>query len=252
MCPGLRPPRRVEDLRHMVATTEAQLLQRRLHRQRPRPRQPGADHLQRRRLSLPRLFVRVGDGSTGMLPLGDHGPEVVGGVHSGERGVGDWPAEEAAQRRPPFGRIIDQQPVRRNRAADLVVVPAVAVEHVGLVAEPRVGSPAHCVDHAQAAPRLVEACGPARKDRVLGRGEPALLVALAEHHLGVGIVGRQLAVEVAGRRVSGRSPVREDAVPVHGPAARGGLPQRPVLRVLQRLAHVVAGPQAQLFERQFQ
>ncbi len=115
----------------------------------------------------------------------------------------------------------------------------------------RVRAPAHGLHHAPAAPRVVEPYHRRVEHRVLGRGEPLVGVANRQDHLGVRKGLGELPIEAARRRVGGGAPAGEKLAPVHRLAASRPLPHRPVLRMLERLAHVIAGAEAQLLQRQF-
>ena len=81
---------------------------------------------------------------------------------------------------------------------------------------------------------------------------PASGIADAQDHPGVGMALHQLLVERAGRPVHGRLIFPEDPFPVRRLPSPGGDPEPRVLGVREDLGHVVAGIEAELFERDLQ
>jgi hypothetical protein len=78
------------------------------------------------------------------------------------------------------------------------------------------------------------------------------MIAQGQQHLGVRVVGRDLAPVARRGPIDASAVVREDPVPVRQVAARRRLPVRQLLRIVADLEHVMAGPEAEPFERQLQ
>src|SRR5579883_2481939 len=174
-------------------------------------------------------------------------------VHARERRARHGDAEVAAQRLPALLDVPDQQPVGRDVVLDLLVPALERGDRVLLLLKAAVEDalPADGVDHMGRAidNRAVgsrEAAATGGVDGVRNALVPLLRVAHVEQHLRVGIDLHELLVEDALGPVHRGLKIREERLPVDGPALGRGLPDVYVLGSLELRDEVVAGAKPQL------